>query len=268
MIPKVIHYCWFGGNPLPESAINCINSWKKYMPDYKIKEWNESNFDFSLCKYAKEAYDEKKFAFVSDYARYKIIYEYGGVYFDTDVELIRELDALISSGNYMGMEHSLKKNEMVVNPGLGFASSKGNSLLKEMIDLYEKISFVNPDGTLCVKTIVEYTTEILEKKRFKRTNKIQSISGFKIYPSDYFCPMNYISGDMKITDNTRSIHHYTATWHSEIEHETYVLANKIAKILPFYLADLLATAILVLKKEGLRSMVSKVKEYFNTRRLG
>ena len=105
MIPKIIHYCWFGGNPLPKSAIKCIESWKKYLPDYEIKEWNESNFDFSKCAYAREAAEKKKWAFVSDYARFKILYQYGGLYFDTDVEVIKPLDDIIAAGPFMGAEN-------------------------------------------------------------------------------------------------------------------------------------------------------------------
>ena len=104
MIPKIIHYCWFGGNPLPELAIKCIESWKKYLPDYEIKEWNESNFDINCCAYVREAYEAKKWAFVSDYARFWILYQHGGLYFDTDVELIKSIDDLIVKGAFMGCE--------------------------------------------------------------------------------------------------------------------------------------------------------------------
>lgn len=104
MIPKVIHYCWFGGNPLPNIAVKCINSWKKYFPDYEIIEWNESNFDLFSCDYCREAYDAKKWAFVSDYARFKILYEHGGVYFDTDVEVIKSMDDILQKGAFIGRE--------------------------------------------------------------------------------------------------------------------------------------------------------------------
>ena len=104
MIPKIIHYCWFGRNPLPELALKCIASWKKYMPDYEIKEWNEDNFDVNIIPYTAEAYAQKKYAFVSDYARFWILYRYGGIYFDTDVEVIRPIDDIIARGNFMGFE--------------------------------------------------------------------------------------------------------------------------------------------------------------------
>lgn len=104
MIPKVIHYCWFGGNPLPDSAKKCISSWRKYLPDYEIKEWNERNFDVKSIPYTREAYRLKKFAFVSDYARMWILYHYGGIYFDTDVEVIKPFNDIIQRGNFMGFE--------------------------------------------------------------------------------------------------------------------------------------------------------------------
>ena len=132
-IPKIIHYCWFGGKELPESAKKCIDSWKRFFPDYKIKEWNESNFDINYCDYTKEAYEAKKWAFVSDVARFKILYENGGFYFDTDVEVIKSFDDIISNGAFMGFENDKK---CLVNPGLGLGVEAGNQFYKEMLDLY------------------------------------------------------------------------------------------------------------------------------------
>ena len=121
MIPKVIHYCWFGRNPLPDSALKCIESWKKYLPDYEIVQWNEDNFDVNSIPYVAEAYAARKYAFVSDYARFYVLYNQGGVYFDTDVEAVAPLDDILEKGPYMGMERALS-GEMAVNPGLGFAA--------------------------------------------------------------------------------------------------------------------------------------------------
>ena len=137
MIPKVIHYCWFGGNPLPEFAIKCIDSWRKYMPDYEIKEWNESNFDVNIIPYTKEAYEAKKYAFVSDYARFWILYHYGGVYFDTDVEVIRPLDEIIERGAFMGCEidgQDPHYGDIAVNPGLGLAVKAGHQVYKAILE--------------------------------------------------------------------------------------------------------------------------------------
>lgn len=210
-IPKIIHYCWFGKNPMPKEGIKCIESWKKYCPNYEIKEWNETNFDINCCSYVREAYEAKKWAFVSDYARYKILYDYGGVYLDTDVELIKSLDKLVEKGNYMGCENYDHK-KMLVNPGLGCASRPGDELYAEIIDDYEKSSFKNEDGSLNLYTVVQRTTFFLEKYGLQKSTEIQDIKGITIYPADYFCPIDMRDGRLKITNNSYSIHHCAASW--------------------------------------------------------
>ena len=139
MIPKIIHYCWFGGKPLPKLAKKCIASWKKFCPDYEIKEWNESNFDLNSCTYVKEAYDSKKYAFVSDYARFWILHRYGGVYFDTDVELLKSIDDILADGAFMGVENFVaeqNKAKISINPGLGIAAEPGMLIYQEILDFY------------------------------------------------------------------------------------------------------------------------------------
>lgn len=218
MIPKVIHYCWFGGNPLPKDAEKCIASWRKYCPDYEIKQWNESNFDLNSCVYTNEAYKAKKWAFVSDYARFWILYKHGGLYFDTDVELIKPVDDLVNNGSFMGEELDINENEKKkCNPGLGLAAAPGLGLYKEILDYYEQQHFLNSDGSTNLLTVVERTTEILRKHGFKGDGSIEEVDGVLIYPPDYFCPMNYRTGKIKITKNTRSIHHYSATWQSSYD---------------------------------------------------
>lgn len=218
MIPKVIHYCWFGGNPLPESAVQCIKSWEKYAPDYKILEWNESNFDFHKCSYIEEAYRVKKWAFVSDYARFYILYHEGGVYFDTDVELIAPIENILSRGPFMGCEQDARKNLSIrIAPGLGLASVSGMNFYKEILNFYDKQHFIRPDGSLNEHTVVDYTTDLLFKFGLKNKSGIQQIEDITIYPAEYFCPLDYQTGKLTITPNTRSIHHYTATWHSPLE---------------------------------------------------
>lgn len=209
MIPKIIHYCWFGGNPLPKLAVKCIASWKKYFPDYEIKEWNEYNFDLSSCNYIKEAYKLKKWAFVSDYVRFKVLYQYGGLYFDTDVEIIKDMSEIIKSGPFMGTEKT-----GIVAPGLGLAANPGLGLYKEILDFYEVTHFILPDGTINNQTVVNYITNILLKHKYKGKYEIEEICGIKIYPPEYFCPKNYNTGEINITHNTYSIHYYTASWHS------------------------------------------------------
>ena len=258
MIPKLIHYCWFGRNSLPESALNCIESWKKFFPEYKIIEWNEDNFDFSECRYAREAYEKKKYAFVSDYARYKIMYKFGGLYFDTDVEVVNDYSDIILSGNFMGMEETPSHKLAAVNPGLGFGSEPQNDFIKNMIDIYEKISFYDNDGNYNTMTIVDYTTKQLRNYGLKDDDIIQQIESFTIYPKKYFCPLDYYSGKLKIEPETHSIHHFTATWHSEREHRNYEYAKKISRVMPFSVADKIVTALFVLRYDGLRSLVKKI----------
>ena len=211
MIPKIIHYCWFGGKPLPKSAEKCIASWKKYLPDYEIKRWDESNFDVNAIPYTREAYAACKFAFVSDYARFWILYHYGGVYFDTDVEVIRPIDDIINRGCFLGVE-SIRNGIYTVNPGLGFAATQGTAVIGEMVNLYSTFHFTNTDGASDLKNIVEITTEYLSARGLRNTDEIQQCCGFTIYPKDYFCPIDYDTRELKITENTRTIHHYAESW--------------------------------------------------------
>ena len=215
MIPKKINYCWFGGNPLPESAKKYIETWKKYCPDYEIIEWNETNFDVNQNQYCKEAYEAKKWAFVSDYARFWILYRYGGIYFDTDVEVLKPLDKIIEKGPFMGCERDADKSGMTtvaVAPGLGLGANPGLGLYKEILDLYENLHFKNKDGSLNLKTVVQYTTEVLIKHGLKKSNQIQMCAGVYIYPREYFCPKNIETGALEITENSYTIHHFEGTW--------------------------------------------------------
>ncbi len=214
MIPKIIHYCWFGGNPLPELAQKCIDSWKKYCPNYEIKQWDETNFDVNCCEYVREAYEAKMWAFVSDYARFKILYENGGVYFDTDVELIKPIDDIVKNGSFMGLEEASK---IYVATGLGLGAEKGLSLLEEILDDYYHSHFKLDENGAYKKTVVTRVTDIIIERGIIYPDKITEVAGITIYPPEYFCPLNYYTGEMKITENSRSIHHYMATWTSKWE---------------------------------------------------
>ena len=216
-IPKIIHYCWFGRKPLPQMANKCIASWRKYLPDYEIKEWNEDNFDVNSIPYTREAYEAGKYAFVSDYARFEILYKYGGLYFDTDVEVIKPFDNILERGPFMGCEcesNLTVGRPITVAPGLGLAVNLGHSLYRELLDLYTKLHFKNPDGSLNLKTVVEYTTELLYFHGMKNANGIQQVAGIWIYPVDYFCPISVEDAKLRITLNTHSIHHYSQSWQS------------------------------------------------------
>lgn len=210
MIPKIIHYCWFGKKPLPELALKCIASWKKFLPGYEIKEWNEDNFDVNQIPYTAQAYKCGKFAFVSDYARFKIMYEHGGIYFDTDVEVIKPLDVIIAKGPFFGMEAS--DGDLSCAPGLGFACNAGLGLCKEMTEQYEHEKFILSSGLLNLETVVTRFSNILQKNGFKYNNDITEFENMFFYPPEFFCPINYHTGEKNITQNTYTIHHYAASW--------------------------------------------------------
>lgn len=211
MIPKIIHYCWFGRNPLPEFAKKYIATWRKFLPDYEIKEWNEDNFDVNIIPYTGEAYKAKKYAFVSDYARFWILYHYGGIYFDTDVEVIKNMEDIIERGPFMGIENITTDDRYeTVNPGVGLGAEKGMPFYKKILDNYEGYHFILKDGTMNLRTVVHYTTVELVRQGLKRSNDIQQCGGIYIYPKDYFNPKG---GDtLRITDNTRTIHQYSSSW--------------------------------------------------------
>lgn len=215
MIPKIIHYCWFGRNPLPELAQKCIASWRKYLPDYEIKEWNEDNFDVNMIPYTAEAYKAKKYAFVSDYARFWILYKYGGLYFDTDVEVIKPMDDIIARGPFMGCENEAGKGatKLGVNPGLGLGTNPGLGLYKEILDYYITITFsLEAIKNFEMETVVTITSRIIASKGIDKIESIQNVGGVFLYPPEYFCPLDYATGKLMITAKTVSIHHYNASW--------------------------------------------------------
>lgn len=230
MIPKIIHYCWFGHNPLPESAQKCIASWRKFLPDYEIWQWseeplnenenqNEKNlydkilgFDVNSIPYTREAYEAKKYAFVSDYARFWILYNYGGLYFDTDVEVIKPMDDIIERGPFMGIELIEADGMPQINPGLGLGEERNNVFYQKVLDYYDKQWFLNEDGSLNQTTVVTRVTGLLAEEGMQSSDRLQQVGDIWIYPSDYFNPLDYLTGKLKVTDNTRSIHWYMNSW--------------------------------------------------------
>lgn len=253
MIPKVIHYCWFGGAPLPELAEKCIESWKKYCPDYEIKRWDESNFDVNENKYCREAYEAKKWAFVSDYARFKILYDEGGVYFDTDVELLKPIDDILQNGSFMCIEK--ENNINWINPGLGMAAAPGLDIYKEIIDDYNNSEFIKSNGTQDITTVVKRVTNIFKRHGFKSINKIQNIKDIKIYPTEFFCPKNYDTGITHITENTYSIHHYEASWVSEREKWRQEFVYKYYKCFGRFVAKKLSLIAYYMKDGDIKGLV-------------
>lgn len=224
MIPKIIHYCWFGGNEKPNTIENCIESWKTYCPDYEIIEWNESNFDINSNDYVKEAYESKKYAFVSDYVRLFALDLYGGIYMDTDVEIFKPFDDILDNYGIFGFE----QKEYVATSFM--ASVPKNTLIKEFFDLYENEVFKNPDGSLNTKTNVERLTNLLISKGMVMKNEFQNIAGNLIYPKEYFSPYDYINCVNEKTQNTYCIHWFEVSWLSSKERAKKIVKRFTSKV--------------------------------------
>ena len=205
-IPKIIHFCWFGGKEKPSKVQKCIESWHKYLSDYEFMEWNESNFDTNSNKYIKQAYEEKKFAYVSDYVRINALYEYGGIYMDADVMVYKSFNDLLNNQCILGFE---EENYVATS---FIACMPKHELIKEFIDKYENASFYNSDKSLDLTTNVERLTEILEKKGLVRNNKLQRVEDIIIYPQEYFSPYDYGNFIRKNTKNTYCEHLFLVSW--------------------------------------------------------
>ncbi|MCR5783960.1 MAG: glycosyl transferase [Clostridia bacterium] len=211
MIPKIIHYCWVGGNPLPDSAKKCIRSWKKHCPGYKIIEWNESNYDFTQAQYMKEAYEAKKWGFVPDYARLDIIYKHGGIYLDVDVEIVKSFDPLLELPAFAGFQ-----DENNIALGLGFGAEAGNPVIGELRDSYSLMHFIRPDGTFDTSPSPMLNTRTLVDKYGVILNgEYQEFPDITVFPPEYFCPKSFADGIIRKTENTYSIHHFDASWFTE-----------------------------------------------------
>ncbi len=212
MIPHSIHYCWFGKAPLPPLAEKCIASWKEYLPDYEIRRWDESNFDTAVLPYTREAYQAGNYAFVSDYARFLILYRYGGLYFDTDVEIIHSLDDVLEGGPFMGFELDGANGKMAVNPGLGLAAEAGMPLYREILHRYESMEFRSSDGKVNPYTMIPMVTELLKGKGLKGNSGIEEVAGIKVYPQAWFNPFDDATGRLRKTPETRTVHWYAKSW--------------------------------------------------------
>ncbi len=213
MIPKIIHYCWFGRNPLPKLAVKCIASWRKFFPEYEIREWNEDSFNVNIIPYTRDAYSDRKFAFVSDYARFWILYHHGGIYFDTDVEVIGHMDDIISRGPFMGLEVSGER--FSVNPGLGLATDVGNPVYKSILESYSTLPYSLYDGSRNPYTMIPLVSDLFRGKGLTGKMEIQTVDGISVYAPDFFNPLDDATGRLLKTSNTRSIHWYMKSWMPE-----------------------------------------------------
>ncbi len=222
MIPKIVHYCWFGRGPKPEMAQRCIASWKKFLPEYEFKEWNEDNFDLDLYPYVREAYDARKFAFVTDVVRLYALYSEGGIYMDTDVEVLKSLDSLLDYEAVSGFE-----TDKYVPTGL-MASEKGMPIFGEFLHEYDNLHFVTENGEYDTTTNVVRITNTCLKYGFVPNNQFQIINGFALLPKDYLCPKDSITKELHLTDNSLCIHHFDGSWLST----TKKIKKKIKSFIP------------------------------------
>lgn len=225
-IPKKIHYCWFGRNPLNEMAVKCIESWKKYLPDYEIIEWNEDTFDVSSVKFTREAYKEKKWAFVSDYVRLWALYNEGGIYMDTDIEVIKSYNELLENDAFGGFE-----NRNLVTTGVIGAKSK-SLWIKELLDSYSNQSFYDSEGNMKLVPNTRIVTDISTKLGLKLNGKSQVFyDNVKIYEKDYFAPKSALTNKLEKTENTYCIHHFSGSWMDGVPEDMNKFKLKIIETL-------------------------------------
>lgn len=207
MIPRIIHYCWFGNNSKSLLIKKCIHSWEKNCPDYKIMEWSENNFDIDEApKYVLEAYKARKWAFVADYVRFFVLLKYGGIYLDTDVELLKPLDPFLRHNAFTGVEDNNYVNAAVIG------CMKGYPLFQDFLSYYQNRSFYKEDGNMDMTTVVSIITGICKDRGYKNTDLYQEIDGMAIYPSEYFYPLSNVDKIMRKTEKTVAIHWFAGSW--------------------------------------------------------
>lgn len=223
-IPKIVHYCWFGRGEKPEIVKKCINSWKAILKDYEIIEWNEDNFDINCNLYVKEAYVNRKFAFVSDYVRVHALYNMGGIYLDTDTEVFKSLDEFLDEDSFWGFE---EKNYIATST---IGAKKGNKLIKIFLDFYEGKSFNEISKNVETSTNVQIVTNLFKELGFKMNGEKQTIKNIgSIYPQEYFSPYDYINYYDKKTDKTYTMHYFYKSWISPKDRIKSNLKKALAK---------------------------------------
>ncbi len=225
MIPKIIHYIWFGDKPLDNVAKKCLKSWKKYCPDYKLILWNEKNFDVNMFQYTKEAFLTKSWAFLSDVVRLYALVNYGGVYMDTDVQITKPIDDFLDKRAFSGFED--QKN---IPTGI-MACEKGFPLFEKLLNDYKSRSLIRKDGSIDRTTNVQTITKTLLQYGFVPNNQYQVIEGFELFPNDYFCPKDHNTLKICKTQNTHTIHHFNASWCTKKERFIRKIGPKWTRIL-------------------------------------
>ncbi|MBQ7363399.1 MAG: glycosyl transferase [Clostridia bacterium] len=259
-IPKIIHYCWFGGNPLPEAAVKCMESWKKYCPDYEIMEWNEENFPTDFNDYVKEAYEAKKWAFVSDVARLYALVRYGGVYMDTDIEVVKNIDDILVYDAISGFESSGS-----IPTGM-MAAKKGHPFFIDLLHDYDGEHFIMEDGSYNMTTNVVRITEPCLANGLKLNNKEQTVCGFTFKPMDYFCAKDAISDEVKVTENTYTIHHFNSSWITDEKRWAKEYRIRHKKLLPRFIAPHVSCFLAAWKFRGIFAAFGEIGVYLKSKR--
>ena len=214
MIPKTIHYCWFGGGRLPELAKICIRSWKRFCPDYRFICWTEHNFDLDSCVYVREAFDRHKYAFVSDYVRLWAVQRFGGIYLDTDVQLIKGVDRLLTYNAFFAYEDSYDRRRFYIATGLGFGAESNHKILRDLLMDYRDLHFYK-DGKEDLTACPFRQSHVFSDWKFSLDGRLQIINGVALLPSSFFCPKNYKTNRLSIKKETLAIHHFAASWKDE-----------------------------------------------------
>lgn len=258
MIPKIIHYCWFGGKEKPKSVQRCINSWKLHLPDYEIREWNEDNFDINAYPFAKAAYEKKKFGFTADVARFLALKEYGGIYLDTDVEFIRSMSDTFLHDNAFGCFETGN----CVNVGL-LGSIREGTFVTAMLEKYTNSLFILNGKPNLAFTSPIAATEYLKDSGFRMDGTFEKHASFTIYSADYFSPKDFKTGLCEITDNTVCIHLYDASWVDEKQQKQNMLKERLIKAVSDCSSIMTHRAIigLVLRTLNIRSPFDVVRTY-------
>ena len=229
MIPKTIHYCWFGRGQKSPSVMKCIDSWKQCCPDYEIKEWNEDNLDINCCQFVKEAYATKKWAFVSDYVRLYVLKEHGGIYMDTDVEVIKPLDVFLSHSAFACFEDDVNIASALIG------AETENPWISYLLTYYDNRRFIRLHGKCDMTANVEIITRMTaEKYDFKPDNTYQELEDVVLYPKEYFCPKEFATKEIKATENTYAIHHFYGSWlpkNKKDKDEFNSLCNRIKRLI-------------------------------------
>lgn len=255
-IPKVIHYCWLSGEKFPALIQKCIDSWKEKLPDYEIKCWNTENFDVNICQYTKEAFQEKKYAFVSDYVRLYALYNEGGIYLDSDIEVFKKFDDLLDNPSFTCFENNHTVAAWI------FGSVKGNPLFKQFLDYYIGKSFILPNGKYDLTPNPLPITCICQKEGLILNGKQQKLKDIMIYPKEYFCPYDKATEQLNITENTYAIHYFNGAWIPESKKKIVVkrknIVRKYGKIIGY-----LYYGFNVWKVEGVRQLIRETRFFLN-----